>query len=162
MGGRKSRNKGASFERAIATRLREWLGDEWEIKRNPTDRQKGKAGAGEFEIVGPREFPFAIECKAHESFSCEQLFRVPITGPFSGFWDQANSQARAARKWPMLILKRNNGPVLCAMDPEAAISLIPSPERAPCLTVHSPRCCVVPLQVVLDEPASRLFELRWK
>ena len=107
MGGRKSRNKGANFERAIAKRLRQWLGDDWTVSRNPTDRQKGKTGAGEFEIVGPFPFPFAIECKAHESFSYGQMFRNPVTGPLPSFWDQAKRQAEAAEKAPLLLLKKS-------------------------------------------------------
>ena len=112
MGGRKSRNKGASFERAIARRIRDWLGEDWTVKRNPTDRQKCAAGAGEFEIVGPFDFPFAIECKAHESFDYSQLFRRPLTGPLIGFWEQAVAQADSCGKLPLLLMKRNNGPVL--------------------------------------------------
>ena len=88
------------------------------MKRNPTDRQKGKAGSGEFEIVSDHPldppFPFSIECKAHESFKYAQLFRQPLTGPLPEFWAQAVSQAEAASKRPLLILKRNNGPTLVA------------------------------------------------
>jgi len=157
--GRKSRNKGANFERAIARLLRDWLGDEWEVKRNPTDRQNGKAGAGEFEIVGPYEFPFAIECKAHESFDYGQLFRVPATGPFCSFWKQAQCQADSAGKIPMLILKKNNGPVLCAMDMASVMSLVPRPERMSFMSIEEPRCIVFPLSVLLDQPSSYLFEV---
>lgn len=159
MRGRKSRNKGANFERHIARLLREWLGDEWEVKRNPTDRQNGRAGAGEFEIVGPYDFPFAIECKAHESFDYGQLFRMPMTGPFNGFWGQAVKQAESAGKMPMLVLKKNNGPVLCAMESSAIKLLVPLPERMSFMSVEQPRCIVFPLPVLLEQPASCLFEV---
>tara|TARA_R100000664_G_scaffold794_2_gene2334 strand:+ start:535 stop:1035 length:501 start_codon:yes stop_codon:yes gene_type:complete len=157
--GRGSRNKGANFERQVARLLRKWLGDDWEVKRNPTDRQNGKAGAGEFEIVGPYTFPFAIECKAHESFDYSQLFRVPATGPFSGFWEQASKQAQSADKMPMLILKKNNGPVLCAMEPTAIKLIVPRPERMSFMSLERPRCIVFPLSVLLEQPASYLFEV---
>jgi hypothetical protein len=121
MSGRKSRNKGANFERDIAKRLRSWLGEDWTVKRNPTDRQKGKAGAGEFEIVGPHPFPFAIECKAHETFNYSQIFRTPITGPLPGFWEQAVDQADSAEKLPMLFVKKNNGPTIVAL-PRCALT----------------------------------------
>ena len=140
--------------------MREWLGDEWEVKRNPTDRQKGRAGAGEFEIVGPHQFPFAIECKAHESLDYGQLFRVPVTGPFLGFWRQTRSQAVAARKRPLLIMKRNNGPILCVMEPNVATSLLEPLARLPCLSMGEPRCTVLPLHRLLSQPCSRLFEIR--
>lgn len=159
MRGRTSRNKGANFERSIAKRLRSWLGDDWEISRNPTDRQKGKTGAGEFEIVGPHIFPFAIECKAHESFDYGQLFRTPITGPFRGFWKQARDQAEAADKMPMLILKKNNGPTLCVLETEAVLMMIPKPARISFLALNEPRCAVFPLDDLLSYPSSCLFEV---
>ncbi len=161
MGGRKSRNKGANFERAIAKKLREWLGEDWEVKRNPTDRQKGKTGAGEFEIVGPFEFPYAIECKAHESFDYGQLFRVPVTGPFISFWEQAKDQADAAEKSPLLIFKRNNGPVLVALNwrgfwPIVSASGIETVHSL--LRLYEHDCVVIPLEVFLGLKPSALYE----
>tara|TARA_R100000005_G_scaffold96148_1_gene81018 strand:- start:1169 stop:1657 length:489 start_codon:yes stop_codon:yes gene_type:complete len=161
--GKKSRNKGANFERAIARKIREWLGEDWEVKRNPTDRQKGKAGAGEFEIVGPFEFPFAIECKAHESFDYSQLFRVPVTGPFESFWKQAKNQAEAAEKAPLLIFKRNNGPVLVALNwkgfwPLIAASGIDAVQSL--LRLYSYGCVVIPLEVLLSIDPLALYEIQ--
>ena len=159
MGGKKSRNKGANFERAIATRLRQWLGDDWTVKRNPTDRQKGKAGAGEFEIVGPFSFPFAIECKAHESFDYGQLFRVPVTGPFGGFWQQAKDQAEAAEKRPLLFLKRNNGPILVGIELSALSGILGVAELGSLLRLNDLGCCVVPIESFLSAFPSALYEL---
>lgn len=160
--GKKSRNKGATFERAIAKKLREWLGDDWEVKRNPTDRQKGKTGAGEFEIVGPFDFPFAIECKAHESFEYSQLFKIPVSGPFESFWDQAKRQAEAAEKAPLLVFKRNNGPVLVAVSckgfwPLVAASGVESVHNL--LRLYDYDCVVIPLEVFLELQPSALYEL---
>lgn len=157
MGGRKSRNKGANFERAIANDLREWLGDEWTIKRNPTDRQKCAAGSGEFEIVGPQAFPFSIECKAHETFDYSQLFRQPTTGPFESFWEQACSQADASSKKPMLILKRNNGPTLVAVEREDYSAMMGSCTDTPRMLVNG--CAVMPATALFSLPPSVLFEL---
>ena len=161
--GKKSRNKGANFERAIARQLREWLGEDWEVKRNPTDRQKGKTGAGEFEIVGPFDFPFAIECKAHESFDYSQLFRVPVTGPFDSFWAQALRQAEAAEKAPLLIFKRNNGPVLAALNwkgfwPLLAASGVDSIHNL--LRLYDYDCVVVPIEVLFKISPLSLYEVR--
>ena len=159
MGGKKSRNKGANFERAIAARLRQWLGDDWTVKRNPTDRQKGKAGAGEFEIVGPFPFPFAIECKAHESFDYGQLFRTPVTGPFEGFWEQAKAQADAAEKLPLLLLKRNNGPILVAMGLNIFSDILSLAEAGSLLRLYDLGCCVLPMESLLGVPSSKLYEV---
>jgi hypothetical protein len=162
MGGKKSRNKGANFERAIAKRLREWLGEDWVVSRNPTDRQKGKTGAGEFEIVGPFVFPFAIECKAHEAFDYGQLLRVPVTGPFEGFWEQAKAQAEAAKKAPLLVFKRNNGPVLVAINwkgfwPLLAASGIEGIHSL--LRLYDHDCVVIPIDVFLSIKPSALYEV---
>ena len=159
MGGKKSRNKGANFERAIAKRLREWLGDDWTVKRNPTDRQKGKAGAGEFEIVGPFPFPFAIECKAHEAFDYGQLFRVPVTGPFEKFWEQAKDQAEAAEKRPLLFLKRNNGPILVGVELNAISNIINVAEVGSLLRLYDLGCCVLPMESFFNTFPSVLYEI---
>ncbi len=159
MGGRKSRNKGANFERAIAKRLRQWLGDDWEVKRNPTDRQKGKTGAGEFEIVGPFDFPFAIECKAHESFGYGQLFKDPITGPFISFWDQAKMQAEAAEKAPLLLLKKNSGPVLAAMGSKQFSELLGASDCSCVMKIKILDCYVVSIDSLLSVNSEMLYEV---
>jgi hypothetical protein len=157
--GKKSRNKGAAFERAIAIRLRKWLGDDWTVKRNPTDRQKGKAGAGEFEIVGPRVFPFAIECKAHESFEYSQLFKDPVSGPFLSFWEQATDQANSAEKKPMLFLKRNNGPVLVAMKSCEATAMLSVAEIGTMLRLYDIGCYVISADALFELRPSLLYEV---
>ena len=159
MGGKKSRNKGANFERAIAKRLREWLGDDWTVKRNPTDRQKGKAGAGEFEIVGPLPFPFAIECKAHESFDYGQLFRTPLTGPFVGFWEQAKAQAEAAEKRPLLFIKKNNGPVIAVLGSDSIADIRPVTEYGRQLRIYHMDCYVIEAASFFATYPSMLYEI---
>lgn len=112
-----SRAKGAGFERKIATQLRDWLGEGWTVARNQTDRQKGQVGdcGGEFTIEheGGQVFPFAIECKAVEAFHESHLFDPEAdTGPVHGFWQEAIDQAASVGRRPLLICKRNLGPVL--------------------------------------------------
>ena len=132
-----SRRKGATFERRIACDLRKWLGSEWTVARNPTSFQAGEGGAGEFSIVYARlvlpphesrsmhddaplygrdlpTFPWAIECKAAESFRYQHLLTHPIPGPFPGWWAQACRQAASAGLQPLLVVKRNRGPILVA------------------------------------------------
>jgi len=124
-----SRSKGKSFEQAIARDLRAWLGDGWTVTRAQTDRQGGQVAgvAGEFQIDGPWEFPFAIECKAHESFEYSQLWTSPIVGPLPKFWAQAVRQADKVGRRPMLLLKRNLGAVLVVLRPTDAGSLLVKP-----------------------------------
>jgi len=89
-----SRSKGRAFEQSIAKTLRAWLGPDWTVTRNQTDRQGGqvKDSAGEFTIDGPFPFPFAIECKAVEAFEYSQLWEAPVVGPMPKFWAQAVRQ----------------------------------------------------------------------
>jgi hypothetical protein len=115
-----SRAKGRGFEQKIATDLRAWLGPAWTVARNQTDRQGGqvKGSAGEFMIEHPTLVcPFVIECKAHESFDYGQLMDPKLPGPFRSFWAQAQRQAdKSGNGRPLLILKRNRGPVLACFD----------------------------------------------
>lgn len=115
-----SRAKGRSFEQRIATDLREWLGPAWTVARNQTDRQGGQVSgsAGEFTIdCHGQVCPFVIECKAHESFDYGHLLDPALPGPFRRFWAQAQRQAdKSGNGRPLLILKRNRGPVLAALD----------------------------------------------
>ena len=115
-----SRSKGRAFEQTIARDLRTWLGPDWAISRNMPDRQRGQVAgsAGEFTIEHPTLVcPFVIECKAHESFDYAHLFDAKLPGPFPRFWAQACRQAeKTANGRPLLVLKRNRGPVLVALD----------------------------------------------
>lgn len=113
-----SRAKGRAFEQSIARDLREWLGDEWLIERNQTDRQRGATGtAGEFSVLHATNptgivFGWCIECKAHKAWNEGQLWRAPIVGPLPDWWAQAVRQAAAVEKRPVLIAKRDRGEVL--------------------------------------------------
>jgi hypothetical protein len=129
-----SRAKGARFERAIANDIRVWLGEDWVVSRNPTDRQCGQDGenAGEFAIRGPHVFPFVIECKSGSGFDARQLFRDPVNGPLEAFWEQACRQADAAYvrqelgaayRQPLLIARRTRGETLAFMRPAPSLVL---------------------------------------
>lgn len=126
--GTNGRTKGADFERDIAKDLRTWLGDAWTVLRTQTDRQRGQTGhAGEFTIQRAADlavFPFAIECKAHKAFDEGQLWRVPVVGPLPKFWAQAVRQAKMVSSKPLLIVKRNLGPVLVVVRPGDAATLL--------------------------------------
>ncbi len=119
---RNPRAAGRRFEQSIARDLRSWLGDEWTVQRNQTDRQAGQGGcAGEFTITGPFCFPFAIECKDGHGFDPRQLWRSPVPGPLAstpskrGFWRQARDQAEVVGLLPLLVFKRaSTGSVLVA------------------------------------------------
>jgi len=140
---RRSRNKGKTFERDVANEFRAWLGAEWTVARNQTDRQRGQVrdSAGEFTFAfvgsGLKIFPFCVECKAHESFDYHQLWVGK--GPFARFFEQAVAQATAAELKPLLIFKRNNGPILVAAwkaDWDHHLPYFGGPAPAPRLEFH--------------------------
>jgi hypothetical protein len=135
-----SRSKGRAFEQRVATDLRAWLGPAWTVARNQTDRQGGqvKGSAGEFAIEHPAlACPFVIECKAHESFDYGHLFDADLPGPFRRFWAQAERQAeKTANGRPLLILKRNRGPVLVCFDAFDGPLLFDTRLPAPALRVE--------------------------
>ncbi len=109
-----SRRVGAAFERKIAAALRQWLGEDYEVVRNPPDMQAGKDGrAGEFSISGPLPVPLCLECKTSRQFRAAQLWAG--TGLFVAWWAQASAQADSVSKHPVLVCKRPQGPILCAM-----------------------------------------------
>jgi len=135
-----SRAKGRAFEQGIATDLRAWLGPAWTVARNQTDRQGGqvKGSAGEFTIEHPTlACPFVVECKAHESFDYGHLLDPKLPGPFRRFWAQAVRQAeKTANGRPLLVLKRNRGPVLVAFDFGDAALLFDTRLPAPVLRLE--------------------------
>lgn len=122
-----SRSKGSAFERQIATDLRGWLGEEWTVTRNQTDRQGGQVAgaAGEFTVTcGDRHLPFTVECKAVEAFEYAHLWKSPVRGPLPAFWRQAKRQALIVMRRPMLIVKKNHGPILVVMWPDDVSRLL--------------------------------------
>lgn len=107
--GRRSRTKGATFERAVARDLRDWLGEDWDVRRTRPMDQRNPDHGGEFVITGPFTWPFAVECKAHKAFDLRQLWRAPVNGPLPKWWKQAAEQARTCAKHPLLVINCHLG-----------------------------------------------------
>jgi len=126
------RRIGAAFERRIATDLRSWLGEDYTVSRNPTDRQGGQDGRsfGEFTVAGPRRFPFVVECKAERAFSLRMFFRDPLPSLISTYWEQAARQAAAtfggweAAARPLLIVRERHYPIVCMMRNGASMRIV--------------------------------------
>jgi len=114
--GAKSRTKGATFEREVARRLRDLLGEAWTVQRVPADRQRGQGGqAGDLVVTGPRRWPWVVECKSHKTFDVAQLLEPGLPGPFQGWWVQACSQALVADGLPCLVLRVPRRDLLVAL-----------------------------------------------
>ena len=130
--GRNGRSAGRRFEQQIARDLRDWLGEDWRVARNQTDRQKGQVEGcyGEFMIEGPTAFPFTIECKDRGEFDEHQLWKPEQTAAFRGYWEQAKAQAEQAGTMPLLIFKKAGPrPRLIAMPGVLLGRLILTPRR---------------------------------
>lgn len=161
---RNSRAAGRRFEQRIARDLRAWLGDDWTVQRNQTDRQAGQGGcAGEFSITGPYRFPFAIECKDGHGFDPRQLWRSPVPGPLAstpskrGFWAQAKGQADAVGLDPLLVFRRaSTGTVLVATRPGCLLG-VGGPRMH--IDIDGDRLRVVRWADYIAAPASWLYEL---
>jgi hypothetical protein len=95
-----SRRKGASFERQIATALRDLTG----VKFQRNLEQYRAANHGDLDPSDPA-WPFALELKAYASGSgCRPAWK-----------DQATKAAEAVNRIPCVIYKFDRVPVRCAV-----------------------------------------------
>lgn len=102
--GKRSRNKGAAFERAIAKELTLELG--FSFKRNLDQYQE--RGLGDLTSSDPA-FPFLIECKAYASGTdCSKSWEI-----------QAHQASRGTGLYHAVIWKFDYHPVKCRVPIEA-------------------------------------------
>ena len=150
---RKPRAAGATFERRIASELRVWLGDDWSVLRNQTDRQKGQGGcAGEYSITHDRlAFPYAIECKTYATAYAAQLWEP--TKQWHAFWAQAVRQANSVGLAPLLVSRQGSrGKTVCIVrEGDALLEFVKGPRMTTVL--HGERVEVVLWSAVMDSPA---------
>ena len=112
---RKSRNKGAGFERDVAKALSKWWGSgPLSFRRTPLsggwDRTKA---AGD--LLVPDDFPWAIECKATKLWDLAQL--ITGEGALVNYWRQAATDAAYAcpPRAPVLLLRNRSVGTLLVM-----------------------------------------------
>lgn len=100
------RVKGHNFERQICNVLR----DAWkiELERTPLSGGWGKMQTGG-DIVGKEGFPLYIECRKHESWNLDQLFKDK--GLLWTWWNEVIGKAEEEGKIPILIFSRNHAPI---------------------------------------------------
>lgn len=126
-GAKKSKRKGASFEKQVASLFGAYFG--CSVRRTPGSG--GWATVGDFGPRGDlvfaiRRAPYHVECKKHEGWELEDL----ITGKRSGDTTSTNSIERwwaqtirdcPTKKFPMLIFARNGlRPLLMIRDNDLA------------------------------------------
>ncbi len=94
MTGKKSRNKGAAFEREVARMIHEHLGID--VRRNLTQYQE----KGHGDLVG---WPgVLIECKRHAATTRAQV---------EAWWQETLQAAEQAKAHPVLIYKTDRHPI---------------------------------------------------
>ena len=103
--GKRSRNKGASFERQISKVFSEWLG--CKVRRTPMSGAYG----GEWNLGGDLMFdievPWYVELKNRESWRLEQLLNPEPCGPIVKWLDSTWEEASKEGKVPMVVFTRN-------------------------------------------------------
>ena len=109
MSGKKSRSKGARFEREIAAFFQEWSG--LEFRRTPLSggwsRQNPNVAGDLVCIDEGVTLPFIIECKNQESWTWEALL-IGGSAVFAGFWEQTVEEALiAGGRIPLLVFTKN-------------------------------------------------------
>lgn len=85
--GKKSRNKGARFERMVVTQLSNW----WSNGENKNVFQRTpRSGAWKFpeDIIPPSGCPFLISCKNREDWNVEKLLYLGESHPFNEWWTE--------------------------------------------------------------------------
>lgn len=105
--GKRSKNKGANYERRIAKILSDWSG--LDLRRTPMSGGWSKQNpdvAGDLVNITPGTFfPYHIECKNQEVWTWEGI----LTGncvAFDSWWEQTTTQCHPD-KIPFLIFSKN-------------------------------------------------------
>lgn len=74
----------------------------------------GKKVRGDITCLEPNfEFPFMIESKKSKSFKLDLLFGEDGSADFIQWWEKTLTDARLDGKYPMLVVSRNQGPMIC-------------------------------------------------
>lgn len=109
-----SRAKGAKHERDAARTLEEWT----DIKFVKTPASGGLRWASGFHVIGDivpedmyqlADFPFSVEVKARRELDFEDLL-LPNKSELLKFWKQASDDAKRAKKFPLLLARRDRMP----------------------------------------------------
>ncbi len=113
------RNKGSSFERAIAKQVTDWTG----VKFTRTPSSGGWAKSGDITPKNPEhmvQWPWLVECKNNESLDFGSIFSVPNNGktPIRKWWKQAYRDVKKSgmKKIPVLVFTKSRDNVYCMMQ----------------------------------------------
>lgn len=113
--GKRSRNKGAEFERQTAKVLSKWWGFDFHRVPASGGLHWGSSNNVAGDIVVPPEagFPFVVECKKREEWTIENLFLN--NKDIKNWWGQVVGDSKETGKIPMLIFTRNRAKVFVTL-----------------------------------------------
>ena len=103
--GKRSRNKGASFERAISKQFSNWLG--CNVRRTPMSGAYGSEWHLGGDLMFDIDVPWYVELKNRESWRLEQLFAAKQCGPVLDWLSSTWEEAEQAEKVPIVVFTRN-------------------------------------------------------
>ncbi len=119
------RNKGSTFERAIAKQVSGWTG----VHFTRTPSSGGWNKTGDITPKDPKAmvaFPFNIECKNQEIFSSTMLVScagIKLTKTIAKWWKQCTDDSKKSKRIPLLIMSCAREPVFVMMHKEMFVKL---------------------------------------
>jgi hypothetical protein len=126
---KKSRTKGARFEKETCEILSKWwYGQDGILRRTPGSGAWEK-GMGDVTLPpsatdhGLESFPFYVECRNREGWKLEELFDTE--GEVHKWWIETFTRASVFGKVPLLIFTRNHVPAFVAFVPDNMSKLVP-------------------------------------
>lgn len=112
------RNKGNTFERAIAKQITDWVGV-------PFSRVPLSGGWNQTGDITPKKpedmvkWKFGVECKNQEAWTIPMLFKFKdfrtMPKKVKGWWKQCADDAKKSKRTPLLIFTKANEPVFLLM-----------------------------------------------
>ncbi len=116
MAGKKSKNKGSSFEREVRDVINKATG----IK---LERTPGSGGWGRMQTKGDliapadkkKQWPYFVECKKVEGWDMWNML-FSGEGPLFSWWLKAVEQAEEEKKIPLLIFAQNRREILVMFE----------------------------------------------
>jgi len=112
--GKRSKRRGATYERHICVKLSEWWGSE--IRRTPMSGGWQKTVISGDVAATEHDFPFSVECKNQEGWEFTELLTAK-TPCFCEWWAQCkiDNSKLTIPKMPLLVFSKNNSPDYCIL-----------------------------------------------
>lgn len=140
------RAKGAAFERKVAKLLLQTFRkagldvsaeDAFRTPLSGGHKYASKTDPGDIQLSTKilEWFPMVVECKHWRQLQVERFLQKPKKSWKEFQWlDQVSVSALQTGRSPLLVMKSNNGVILCAHTAEISLPSFPSPMHQPLIT----------------------------